>query len=129
VEEVKKGKKLLITTIVISLAFNYIGMAIISSLMHNFGRTNEAITELTQGVIRFAFLCLLFWFVYNGHNWARVSMVVLYGLVGIVSLMRAFTDLVYFAAAILNIAIVIMLLSEPVKAFQEYKRGDNVYYD
>jgi len=84
---VKKGKKLLIATIIIFLVLDFFIIAFNSSIMYVSDQAQEATFELLQGIVRFTLECILFFLIYKGHNWARITAIVLFSfglLIGII---------------------------------------------
>lgn len=126
-ELINKGKKLLIISIVTVLALSFIITALISGLYYNAGQIGEANHELIQGIIRFALSCLLFYFVYKGHRWAKIVTLVLFGFSGIAGMIMSFTISMYLLIlAIVYIGCFVILLSKPVTAYMDYKRNGDV---
>jgi hypothetical protein len=124
-EEVKKGKKLLIAIMGIFLTMSFTLLVLNYSLVYDSGRIAEAKFRLIQGGIRFSLECLLFWLIYNGHNWARILAVVLFGFGAIISIVMIsvdYTNYYMIVSALLFIVFLVILLGKPLKAFQEYRR-------
>lgn len=122
-ELVNKGRKLLIILTVSYLIISFLTMMLSSWFSYALGEIGEATYGLLGDAISFALKCCLFWFIFKGHRWARIVMAVFCGIGGIVSLITAFAgDSFMIISAILCIAIVFILLSKPVVAYQRYKR-------
>jgi len=122
-EEIKKGKKLLITAIVVTLAVSLAATALGSITTYNAGKTNDAMNELLQGVFRFALEFLLLFFVYKGHKWARIVALVLFGLGSFFSFIAVIgKNTLMLVLALIYLFLFIALLSKPVKAYQKYKK-------
>lgn len=118
--EVEKGKKLVICVIIISLLFE--GFSILLNAVWG----NGNVFRLTQSVVRFVLDCLLNYNLYKGYNWARVVSAILFGSAGIISLIFTFTF--GWLMLVLGIPFVIcagILISNPVKAYQHYRRDGN----
>ncbi|NLC77684.1 MAG: hypothetical protein GX750_08710 [Clostridia bacterium] len=125
---VNKGRKLLIVLIASFLIISFSTMILSSWLAYAMGELEVAIYGLLQNAIRFALECFLFWLIFKGYRWARIVMAILFGIGGIVSLIMALAgDLFMIISTILCIAVVFILSSKPVVAFQRYKReGVNI---
>lgn len=126
-ELINKGKKLLIISIITVLSISFLTTAFISALYYNAGQIGEANHELIQGIIRFALSCLLFFFVYKGHRWAKIVTLILLGISGIAGLIMSFTISMYLLIlAIVYVGLFVVLLSKPVAAYMDYKKNGDV---
>lgn len=125
-ENVSKGKKLLIAAIVVSLLISFAGTALNSSLLYVSGKPNEATFKLAQGAFRFILECLLFLFIYKGHRWARIVALVLFGIGTLISLITVFASGIFMLIIAIPYSVIfIILVSKPVKDYQDYKRNGN----
>ena len=123
-EFIKRGKVLVIVMISVCLTISFISFALSASLEHTSGETLNAIHELVQGFIRFILECALFFFLFKGHKWAKITTMVLYGIGAIGSLITMFSTHMLMAVFFISYsAFFIILLLKPVNAFLEFQRG------
>lgn len=126
-ELVNKGKKMLIAVIVVCLTLSVLVTALTAALYNTNGDTSQATYQLTQGLFRFVLECLLFLFVFKGHRWARITAIILFGIGGIFAFFAMFvTNYLMLIIAVPYITSLIILLSEPVKIFQKYKKHGTI---
>lgn len=131
-DEIKKGKKLLIGIIIVTVLIDLCTVLLNVLLGFAADKPDYAMFTLMQGTIRILLTVFLFFLIYKGKNAIRILMLVLYGLGGMVSLFSVFFDdgagLLMFIVGITYIIFAVVLFSKPVKAFQYYKRTGIVEY-
>ncbi len=132
-ELIKKGQKRLIIIIIVYLIFSFLTFVFSAASTHADGNTTEAIYELLQGMFRFTLESLLFFFIYKGYNWARITALVLLYLGAAGSLLMTFLyreysliSIIMFVVCAVYILICLMLHSKPIKAYQQYKKNGNM---
>ena len=128
-ELINRGKKLLITAIVIYLSMEIAVILFSASIYYASGDVDLITASLFRGIVRNIFACLLFMFIYKGHNWARIIVLVLTG----VSILYCFVSIIVFSSMLLLVILMLILLvpmfflffillNKSVKAFQHYKK-------
>jgi len=129
-DEVKKGRILLIITIVIYLTNSFVSIVQNVFEQHSFER---AFYSAFGGLTRFTFECLLFMFVYKGFKWARILIIIISGIFSLASIYFLITAIsakasTFYAQLIQFIPAYsltfIFLLFKPVRQYQAYKRTE-----
>ena len=122
-ELINKGKRILIIAIAIIIAFDIISIALFSTVLHEAGKTNEATYILAQGCIRLTLTFLLCYFIFKGHRWARIIMMILGGFTAVAGITALFSgDMFSILAVVVGTIIFFVFLSEPVTVYQRYKK-------
>ena len=126
-DEIKKGKRLLIAAIATTLAVSLTATVFSALTTYADGGTSAVSYELGQGAFRFVLECLLLLFIYRGHKWARIVALVLFGLGALLSFIAAIgTNVIMFAMALIYLFVFIVLWCKPVKAYQKYKKTGEI---
>jgi len=123
-ERVNRGKKLLIAVIAICLGYRFIGLL---SVFVYYGI--YSIFVMWLDIFIFALHCLFFWFMYTGSNGARIIALIFAGYTVAIAFFGAFLGVLgiqTLLVIVLNGFCFIALVSEPVKAYQYYKRTGNI---
>lgn len=126
-EKVLKGKKIVIAIIVIFLLIDITTTVVTASIYASTGAMEEVAGKIIRGAIRFLLTCLLFFFLYKGHKWAKWLIVVLAILSGLFSALAFLATLswVMLALAVVNIGVgIVLLASGSVRDFFKYQRGE-----
>ncbi len=114
-ESIEKGKGIIISTIVIILLFDFIIIAFRGLLG---GR-------IVEGVIRFFLECLILFFLYKGHSWAKwvISiLLILAGGLSLLTLLRGFS-LIILLGVLYFIFGIALISSKDVNAYMDFKKG------
>lgn len=126
-ELVQKGKKIVISIIVLMLLIDIVIIAVTSSVLAVSGYVSYATYNLMKGIFRFVLTVLVLFFLYKGYRWAKwlmVSLLFLGGGYAVLSLISAFNIVVLAMAAIYICIGVILIFSKPVNDFFRYQKGD-----
>jgi len=124
---VSKGRKIIISIIVVLLLFDIAVIAITSSLYAAHGLYDYASFKLMQGLFRFTFEVIILFFLYKGHRWAKWLLIVLLvaaGLFSLISLISNFDLLVLIIGLMLIFIVAVLIFSESVKEFLYYQREE-----
>jgi hypothetical protein len=124
---VSKGRKIIISIIVVLLLFDIAVIAITSSLYAAHGLYDYASFKLMQGLFRFTLEVIILFFLYRGHRWAKWLLIVLLAAAGLFSLISLISDfdLIVLIIGLMFIFIVaVLIFSESVKEFLYYQREE-----
>jgi hypothetical protein len=119
----EQGKKVVNAVAVALVLINLI--SIISVVVY--GQTEGGTMSVFQGLLRFAIIGSLLYFLYAGNKvakWLLVIYALFNGLVGVFALLSVF-NIVLLAIAITCIAIgIVLIVSKPVDSYMRFKRGE-----
>lgn len=125
-ESVMKGKKIIIAIITVMLLIDIITIITTSTIFASSRGMEYATYKLTQGIFRFLLTCLLLFFLYKGHGWARwviAILLIIAGVFSLLSLVGFFNIVMLIMGIVFSVMSVILFVSADVKSFMKYQRG------
>lgn len=126
-DSVKKGRKLLIFIITTILLIDIITIAVTTSIIAVNGGMDYASFKLLQGIFRFLLTCLLLFFLYRGHSWAKWIISILLMISGVLSILSFFgvvNIFILLLGIIYTMISLVLIKSRDVNTFMKYQRGD-----
>jgi len=129
VDLLKKGKHIVVAIIVVIILIDVLNSSFISSIYIRLGDTQTAIIKIFYGLIWLLLESLIFYFLYKGHQWAKIFMIVILLFRGIPSFSSFFYMITTLEAISVTISgsiyigiILILFLSKSVNEFLLHQR-------
>lgn len=120
-EEIQKGKKIVIVIIAVILLADIVTTVTLASMYLSVGNTLRAMSDGIQGIIRLAFTGVLLFFLYKGKKWAKIMMLILFLVASVIAFLSF--DLFTIVLGIIYMGCCMTLIfSSSVKAFLAQQR-------
>lgn len=129
-KSVEQGKKIVIAFIIVLLIAN-----VISSISRGvYGQADEIGANTFYGLVRFALIGSILYYLYAGNKvakWLTVALTLISGIMGLLAVLLAFTngvdviDIMNMALVIGYIIIgIVLIVSRPVNDYLRFQRGE-----
>lgn len=119
-EQVIRGKRIILSIIVVCLSINVLSMLSVTIMLISSGNPEVAMSKLLTGVIRLSLECALLYFLYKGQTWAKAIQIVLLFLGGgfvLISQLSEFYPLLFILGVVYTGMGLALCLSPSVKQF------------
>lgn len=124
---VLKGKRTVISIIIVMLLIEIVTIAVTTPIYASSKGMDFASFKLTQGIVRFLLTCLLLFFLYKGHGWAKWVIAILSLIGGVFSLILtigSFNIVILLMGVIYTMISIVLIVSRDVKSFMKDQRGE-----